>query len=113
MKLINYNNGELELVADEGDKNRFDRQQAYQLILSARMNTIERFQGRLKILQKDFPLLQEVLNLFPKLDHSAQWNLKEKFARLQTLAPELESPSDVKVVEEVLIYDDVGARGAE
>ena len=101
MKLINYNNGELELADSDGNKNRFNRQAAYQLILSARMNSIERFQGRLKILQKDFPLLQEVLNLFPKLDHSGQWNLKEKFARLQTLAPEFESPLEVAVLENI------------
>lgn len=99
------------MVALQGDKNRFDRQQAYQLILSARMNTIERFVGRLKILQKDFPLLQEVLDLFPKLDHSAQWNLKEKFARLQTLAPELETPPGVGVLEEITIYENGGVHG--
>lgn len=99
MDLINYSNGELELLTPSGEKNRFAPPKAYQLILAARMNSIQRFQDYLRRLQTESPLLSQVLEKFSQLERSAQWTLKEKFARLETLSPDVISEPEAEAVE--------------
>lgn len=99
MDLINYSNGELELLTPSGEKNRFASPKAYQLILAARMNSIQRFQDYLRRLLAESPLLSQVLEKFSQLERSAQWTLKEKFARLETLSPDVTSAPESEVIE--------------
>ena len=102
-EIVNYNNGALEIVSG-GQKIFLPREKAYSLVMGARMHTIDGFKKKLEGLKSLSPLVGLILEQFPKLDHTGQWNLKEKFARLQTLATDYPTPPQTEVVEKVLLF---------
>ncbi|MBI1909675.1 MAG: hypothetical protein HYS22_05855 [Deltaproteobacteria bacterium] len=106
IELVNYNNGTLEIVGD-GQKLSLPREKAYSLVMAARMHTIEGFKKKLEGLKSplgETPLVGLILDQFPKLDHTGQWNLKEKFARLRTLATDYPTPPQTEVAEKILLF---------
>ena len=53
--------------------------------MTARMHTVAEFIEKLPTLISDEALLKKILITFDGKTSSDRWNLKEKFARLQTL----------------------------
>lgn len=99
--LTNFTSGGLLIADDSSNSLRLSRDQANRLILTARMHTIQEFVAKLSGLIENDALRQQILALFDRPDSSGRWNLKEQFARLQTLAKGYEPEGPEKVVEVV------------
>ena len=86
LTLTNYHSGELCLSSDSTNL-RLSRGEATRLIMLARMHGVVDFLEKLPKLVPQADLLKEILSSFETAKTSTEkWNLKEKFARLQTLS---------------------------
>jgi hypothetical protein len=107
IKLENYGSGELLIADDTGTSLRLSHDQANRLIMTARMHTVAEFLEKLPSLivgaQHAEPLLKKILAAFDGKTSSERWNLKEKFARLQTLTKGYISKGPNEVVETVAL----------
>jgi hypothetical protein len=97
--LTNFGSGELWVVDDGGVSLRLSHDQANRLIMTARMHTVVDFIERLPALVTDEKLLEKILTTFEGKTSSERWNLKEKFARLGTLAKGYVPKNPVEIVE--------------
>lgn len=101
--LTNYNSGELLIAADAGPSVRLGREEANRLILHARMHTVAEFVEKLPSFVPNQALVQLILEGFEKKSPTERWNLKEKFARLRTLAKGYEPADPAAVMETIQI----------
>lgn len=99
--LTNYSSGELEIADGAGHALRLDRETANRLIMHARMHAVAEFVERLPSLVGDSALVGSILEGFEKMSSTDRWNLKEKFARLRTLAKDYQPARGNEMVEEV------------
>lgn len=99
--LTNYSSGELLIADGSGRSVRLGREEANRLILYARMHTVAEFVEKLSSLVGDSSLVGSILEGFEKMSSTDRWNLKEKFARLHTLAAGFHPKDPVTVVEVV------------
>lgn len=104
MTITNFGSGELVIQAADGRSARLTRDEANRLILLARMHTVAEFVEKLPAFIADRNLLEGVMQSFQKAASSTEkWNLKEKFARLTTLAKGYEPKSPSEVLETVTL----------
>ncbi len=101
--LSNYNSGELEIQNEAGHKLHLPRESANRLIMMARMHTVAEFVEKLPSLIPDEKLLQSIQSFFEGKTPTERWNLKEKFARLTTLAKGYEPKKLEDVIESVTL----------
>ncbi len=103
VRIINYNSGELEITDGAGASVRLGHKQAHRLVLAARMHNVEPFLEKLDTLIPSETLVQQITALLQGADGSERWNLKEKFARLHTLAPgyEVQDPDGIMETVEI------------
>lgn len=87
LSLINYNSGELEISDDAGNSVRLSHQEANRLVMAARMHAVEPFIEKLPQLIPNDTLVQLIMQLIQTAQGSERWNLKERFARLNTVTP--------------------------
>lgn len=103
--LTNYSSGELLVNDDTGHSLRLSQEAANRLILHARMHTVVEFAQGLPGLISDPALVQAITTFFESAKTSSErWNLKEKFARLQTLTKGYQPLAAAEVVEVVKFY---------
>jgi hypothetical protein len=101
--LTNFSSGEL-LIAITETSIRLTREQANRLILFARMHTVDQFIAELPQLIPNLPLARSIAILFESAQSSSQrWGLKEKFARLITLAKGYQPKNQAEVAEVVTL----------
>ncbi|MBI2982404.1 MAG: hypothetical protein HYY44_09000 [Deltaproteobacteria bacterium] len=100
--LTNYSSGELLIADDQGHSIRLNRETAHRVILSARMHSIGEF---FKQVPQLIPQQEIVRSLLDEVDKrkspTERWNLKEKFARLSTLAKDYAPTTLSEIVEKV------------
>lgn len=101
VQMTNYNSGELEIAAGDAQRVRLDKSQANRLILAARMHGVDSFLQKLPQLIPDPALAATLSTLLQEAQGTERWNLKEKFARLQTIAPDYQSDSPDAITETV------------
>lgn len=97
--LTNFESGELLIVDGGGDSVRLTRDQANRLIMMARMHTVSEFIEKLLQLIPQEKLVQKIRQSFEGKGSTERWNIKEKFARLGTLAKDYHSQNPTKVAE--------------
>ena len=95
--LTNYASGELALANSEGQDLHLTRDQAHRLVMAARMHGTHDFINKIPNLISQPELAKVIATTFDGKNSSEQWNLKEKFARLQTITKEHtpEKPDEV------------------
>lgn len=98
--IINYNSGELEISDYLGHSARLSREQAYRLVMAARMHGVDSFIEKLPILLPEENLVAMFCGLFQKAEKNNRWTLKEKIARLYTVSAgiEVDNPNSVTEV---------------
>lgn len=101
VSITNYNSGELEIAADGAAAIHLSRDQANRLILAARMHAVEPFLQKLSTLIPDEGLVSTLTKILGSAEGSERWNLKEKFARLHTVAPGYTAENPQQVLETV------------
>lgn len=104
MILNNYSSGELEILDQAGHALRLDREASNRLIMMARMHTVAEFVEKLPQLIHEEFLQKKLLELFEKGTKTQRWNLKEKFARLNTLTKGCVAPG-TELLESIKIED--------
>jgi hypothetical protein len=104
MTIANFGSGEVEVSDDRGHRVRLDREAANRLVMAGRMHTVAEFVEKLHVLLPSPEIAAHLRETFEKAPTSTdRWNLKEKFARLRTLAKGYESSNPGEVVETVSI----------
>lgn len=95
--LTSYNSGALRISDDQGTELNLEPAAANRLIMAARMKSIEPFLEKLPDLIPDEALAKNIVTIIAQAQGSDRWNLKEKFARLLTVAPghPVEQPNEV------------------
>lgn len=101
--LTNYESGEMLIANDGGISLRLSHDQANRLIMTARMHTVAEFVEKLPTLISDETLLKKIREAFEGKTSSERWNLKEKFARLQTLTKGYSPKNPGEVVEKATL----------
>ncbi len=101
IQLINFDSGELEIVANDLHTLRLVRDQANRLIMAARMHTVDEFLEKLPFLLPVGDLLQTISHSFEGKTSTERWNLKEKFARLRTSTKDYVSSAPHSIAEEI------------
>lgn len=101
--ITNHESGEIVLTNDAGHSLRLVYEVANRLVMMARMHTVVEFRQKLPGLISDESLLNEIKTAFEGRTSSERWNVKEKFARLQTVVKGHEIKNSNRVVEEVKI----------
>lgn len=87
MTITNFGSGEIEIVGQNGAKIRLDRESANRLVMAGRMHTVAEFVEKIPALIHEPAIASAILEAFEKASTSSEkWTLKEKFARLTTLA---------------------------
>lgn len=100
--LTNYGSGEIQIADDAGHSLKLDRESANRLVMMGRMHTVAEFVEKLPSLVSHAELLKGLLDVFEEAATSTdKWNLKEKFARLGTLARGYQPSNPDEVVETV------------
>jgi len=100
--LTNYGSGEIQIADEAGHSIRLDRESANRLVMMGRMHTVAEFVEKLPALIPEPALLQALVKAFHDAATSTdKWNLKEKFARLQTLVRGY-VPKDPQAVMEIV-----------
>lgn len=101
ISLINYSSG--EMIIDDGRATpvRLGRDAANRVIMTARMHGVDEFLQKLPSLIPDEALLATLTAAFEGKDNTARWNLKEKFARLVTLAKGYTPADPSQVLDQV------------
>ncbi|MBI3541067.1 MAG: hypothetical protein HY073_02880 [Deltaproteobacteria bacterium] len=99
MKLTNFESGELLIEDGEGQSARLTRDQANRLIMMARMHTVAEFIEKLASLISHEGLVQKISHSFEGRESTERWNIKEKFARLGTLAKDYQALHPEKIAE--------------
>jgi hypothetical protein len=84
--ITNYGSGEIVIQADGGASLRLPRDKSHRLIMTARMHSVSEFLEKVPNLIDCPELCVTIAAAFAGKDGSARWGLKEKFARLTTLA---------------------------
>ncbi|MBI2082389.1 MAG: hypothetical protein HYT76_02355 [Deltaproteobacteria bacterium] len=104
MTLTNYESGDVLITNGSGTSIRLAREFANRLILYARMHGIDDFYQHLPELISHPELVQSIRSLFDQAKTASErWNLKEKFARLSTLAKSYVSKNPGEVMEVVCL----------
>lgn len=101
MTITNFGSGEIQISDDKGHSLKLDRESANRLVLAARMHTVDDFLKKVPFLVTDAALLNLLLGMFEGKNSSERWTLKEKIARLQTLAKGYQPKHPAAVVEKV------------
>jgi len=102
--ITNFGSGEIEISDDEGHSIKLDRESGNRLVMVGRMHTVAEFVEKLPALITEPALLKALLQAFQKASTSTdKWNLKEKFARLQTLVKDY-VPKDSGQAAEVIKF---------
>ncbi|HEX5036251.1 MAG TPA: hypothetical protein VFX30_03750 [bacterium] len=102
IRITNFGSGELLIEDGSGLSARLDRDTANRLIMAGRMQTVAEFMEKLHILIPNAALVGLVRAAFDGAASSTEkWNLKEKFARLTSLAKGYQSKNPSEVVETV------------
>lgn len=102
IRITNFGSGEVLIEDGSGLSARLDRDTANRLIMAGRMQTVAEFIEKLHILIPNAALVGLVRAAFDGAASSTEkWNLKEKFARLTSLAKGYESKNPSEVVETV------------
>lgn len=100
--LTNYESGEM-VLAQDGLQVRLVRDLSNRLIMAARMHTVAEFIEKLPTLITEPAILQAIQSAFEGKSSTERWNVKEKFARLQTLAKGYESPKPDQIADTVTL----------
>ena len=101
--ITNFGSGEVQISDGEGHSIKLDREAGNRLVMVGRMQTVAEFIEKLPTLISDDNLLKGILSAFEGKNSSERWNLKEKFARLDTLAKGYEPKNPDQVVEVVTL----------
>lgn len=102
MTITNFGSGEIQIDDREGHTLKLDREASNRLVMMGRMHTVAEFVEKLPTLISEGTLLKSLLECFDKAGTSTEkWNLKEKFARLTTLAKGYEPKNSSEIVETV------------
>ncbi|HSA60352.1 MAG TPA: hypothetical protein VLJ37_11790 [bacterium] len=102
MTITNFGSGEVEISDDQGRRTRLDRESANRLVMAGRMHTVAEFVEKLPALIASAEIAAALRETFEKASTSTdKWNVKEKFARLRTLAKGYEPANPGDVVETV------------
>ncbi len=102
--ITNFGSGEVQIADDQGHSLKLDRDAGNRLVMAGRMHTVAEFVEKLPTLITDKDLLQGILQSFQIAPTSSdRWNLKEKFARLTTLAKGYEAKNPSEVIEFVRV----------
>lgn len=100
MTITNFGSGEVEISDDHGHSVKLDRDAANRLVMMGRMHTVAEFVEKLPSLVSHAELLKGILQSFDKAATSTdKWNIKEKFARLTTLAKGYAPKNPAEVIE--------------
>lgn len=100
--LTNYASGELLISSTDGPSLRLDREAANRLIMHARMHTVAEFIEGLSQLIEHPEIVRSLGKAFDGAQNpSDRWNLKEKIARLHTLARGYPSGDPGAVIERI------------
>ena len=100
--LVNYESGQIEISDGEGRTLRLNQEAANRLVMTARMHTVSEFIEKLPVLISEGTLLSQIQVLFEGKSSSEKWNLKEKFARLQTVSKGYHVKNPESILEKVL-----------
>jgi hypothetical protein len=104
MTIANFGSGEVEITDAGGHRVRLDREAANRLVMAGRMHTVAEFVEKLPVLLPSPEIAAVLREAFEKAPTSTdKWNLKEKFARLRTLAKGYQPADPGEVVETVSI----------
>jgi hypothetical protein len=104
MTITNFGSGEVEISDESGRRIRLDRESANRLVMAGRMHTVAEFVEKLPALVSDSEIVAAIRSAFEEAPTSTdKWNLKEKFARLRTLAKGYQSANPGEIVESVSI----------
>jgi len=103
IKLIAYKSGAVTIVADHGQETQLDQPAANRLILAARMHSVEPFMAKLEGLIPNAELARSIRDKIAAAKGSERWNLKENFARLPTVEPDIKTDNPEEIAEEVTL----------
>lgn len=102
MTITNFGSGEIQIEDDGGHRLKLNRDSANRLIMAGRMHTVAEFVEKLPALVPDPALVEILRRSFETAATSTdKWNLKEKFARLGTLAKGYVPKDPAEVVETI------------
>ena len=102
--MTNFGSGEIDIADDQGHSLRLDREAANRLVMAGRMHTVAEFVEKIPTLIPDSSLSRSILDVFEKARTSSEkWSLKEKFARLTTLAKGYEPKEPSAILEKVVM----------
>lgn len=100
--LTNYDSGELLISDEEGNIVSIPREAAYRIILAARMHSVADFFRQLPKMLPNPVITGKILAELEKTKtQTERWNLKEKFARLTTLAKGYEPKTPSRISEKI------------
>ena len=100
--ITNFGSGEVQISDDQGHSLKLDRGAANRLVMMGRMHTVAEFVEKLPTFIGEPVLCGAIRQLFEKATNSSEkWNLKEKFARLQTLVKGYLPKNPTEVLEVV------------
>lgn len=101
--ITNFSSGEIEISDGNGHVTRLERGLANRLVMGARMQSVVGFLEKLSSLIVDAPLREGVRLAFEGKGSTDRWALKEKIARLMTLAGGYEPRQQTEVIEKVTL----------
>jgi hypothetical protein len=101
--MTNYASGTVNIAHENGLSLLLTRDQAHRLIMAARMHSPDDFIPKIESLVQEPQLARSILNIFEEKTASERWTLKEKFARLHSVAKGF-IPDNPKEVIEVIEF---------